>query len=88
MLYGNKIFNNKQHFDQSLYIPNSIKIINGKEVEKLISLTLPSYVTSVDKDCLYGCLYIEKLHFPNSVIIISHHLLLIIVYVIDLVIPN
>ena len=29
VIYGNKIFNNQPHFNQSIYLPNSIKVING-----------------------------------------------------------
>ena len=37
VIYGNKIHNNKPHFDQSICLPSKIKVINGNEVEQLTS---------------------------------------------------
>ena len=33
---GNKIFNNQPHFNQSIYLPTRIEVINGKEVKPRI----------------------------------------------------
>ena len=37
VLYGNRIFNNKDHFNQSFYLSNKIKVGNTRSVTKLIN---------------------------------------------------
>ena len=49
MIIGNKIFNNHPHLKQYIYLPNSIKIINGNEVDGS-KFEIPTTVTSLDWD--------------------------------------
>ena len=46
IICGNKIFS-VPHFKQLFYLPNSIKIINGKEVNRS-KMIIPYTVTSLD----------------------------------------
>ena len=66
VIIGNKIFNTP-HFDQVLYLPNSICKINGKKVNDMTSLTIPTTVTSLDEDCLKGNRNLKYLSIPDSV---------------------
>ena len=65
VVYGNKIFNNQVDFDM-LYLPSSIKKINENEVEQLTSMTIPSFVTSINKNCFKECKSIKELFVPSS----------------------
>ena len=70
VVYGNKIFNNQSHFNQSIYLPKYIEIINGNEVETT-SLEIPSFVTSLDDNCFNGFnRNIKEIHIPETVKII------------------
>ena len=68
VIYGDKIFNNQPHFNQSFYLPGHIYsnsfIINETEYESLQSLTIPSFVTSLDEMCFYQCFKLEKIVLP------------------------
>ena len=67
MIIGNKIFNTQEHLEQHVYLPDSIKIINGQEVEKLISFEIPTTVISLDEDCFNGCDYLKELTIPTTI---------------------
>ena len=67
IVVGNKIFNRSAHFDQDIYLPKSIEVINNKTVEKLSSLIIPSYVTSLEETCLFNCVDLKKLTIPSSI---------------------
>ena len=67
ILLGEKLFSIENlHFSQSIILPQSIKIINGKEVENLTSLEIPTTVTSLDKDCFHSCNLCELI-IPDTV---------------------
>ena len=61
VIYGNKIFNNQQHFNQSFCLPSTIEFINEEEVQQLTSFTIPSFVTSLDDNCFTGYHNIKEL---------------------------
>ena len=67
MICGNKIFNNKKHFNQPIYLPNSIRFIDKKPVNHLTSFEIPTFVTSIDKNCFYNCRFLQKLIIPDSI---------------------
>ena len=70
IICGNKIFNNKQHFVESISLPDSIRCINGKQVEP--SIIIPSFVTSIDETCFRNSNYFEKIVFPEVMTSITH----------------
>ena len=76
VLYGNKLFNNKPFFSQSIYLPNSITVINGQQVEQLKKITLPSFVTSLDEKCFFDCSYLSSIVFPEHLTSIGTDILL------------
>ena len=50
VVIGNKIFNTP-HLETAFYLPDGIKIINGKKVDRdFTSFEIPTTVTSIDKD--------------------------------------
>ena len=55
VVIGNKIFNNQPHFNQSILLPSSIKVINGIDVFESTSIEIPSHVTSIDEKCFDDC---------------------------------
>ena len=61
---GCKIFNNKSHFDQSVFLPSTIETINGKKVEYTINI--PSHVTSFAENCFRDCSQVRKVTCPES----------------------
>ena len=65
VVYGNKIFNNQPHFNQSIYLPDSIKVINGNEVDGS-SITIPSFVTALDDYCFYNCDNVKEIILPET----------------------
>ena len=67
MIIGNKIFKiEDNHFKQTIYLSNDIQIINGKEVEKLTSLKIPSTITSIDENCFHDYSHeIRQLSLPK-----------------------
>ena len=67
VLFGNKIFNNQPHFNQSIFLPSTLSVINGKQVEQLTSFTIPSYVTSIDEECFYGCYFVKEISIPSTI---------------------
>ena len=71
VIYGNKIFT-IPHFKQTFYLPPKVTIINGKEIEKLTSLTIPSHVTSVDEICFKNCNELKELILPETLVNIPH----------------
>ena len=66
IIIENKIFYKCNYFDQYISLPDSVKIINGNNVYQS-SITLPSYVTTVDKNCFHGCYTLKTLNIPDSV---------------------
>ena len=68
VIYGNKILNNKPCFDESIILPDSIKIINGNKVDFLTSLTIPSFVVLIGKQYLSKLrFHLKKLVIPDSI---------------------
>ena len=68
IIIGNNIFSTtNNHFNQVLYLPSSIQKINGKKVEKSNSLSIPTTVTSLDKNCFYNLNDLNELIIPKSV---------------------
>ena len=74
VMYSDKIFNDKSHFCQAIRTPQTIKIINGKKVEKLTSLEVPSFVTSIDEKCFSDCVHLKILKLPKSIKDVNHNL--------------
>ena len=68
IVIGNKIFNNQPRFNQALFLPSKIQIINGNEVGKLTSITIPSFVTYIDQKCFDDCYKLKELILPESLI--------------------
>ena len=67
VIYGNKIYNNNECFDQSILLPTSIQIINGMKVEPFTSFVVPSFVTSLEEHCFFRCRKLEELVIPETV---------------------
>ena len=68
VLYENKIFNNHKHFNQSFYLSNTLEMINNTNVSILTSITIPSFVTSIDNNCFYGCYHLKEIIGLKNVI--------------------
>ena len=51
---------------QSIYLPDSVTEINGKHVERMTSFDIPTFVTSIDKNCFSECSLLKSLSFPKS----------------------
>ena len=76
IICGNKIFKKNEHFIEDIFLPNSIKVINGQTVSKK-SLVIPSFVTSLDETCLLNYNYkLSELIIPDSVKTIPKNLLM------------
>ena len=71
IIFGNKIFNTP-HFEEDILLSTSIKMINGKQVDrKLTSFTIPTTVTSLDENCFNNYnYYLKELTIPTTVKII------------------
>ena len=66
VILGNKIFKNSQHLEQDIYLPNLIKVINGKEVEPMTSFEIPTTVTSLGENCFDNCYELKQLTIPSQ----------------------
>ena len=42
-----------------IYLPNNVKEINGIKVAILTSLSIPTFVTSIDEKCFTNCNFIS-----------------------------
>ena len=71
ILQSNKIFINKNKQLQQLYLPNSIKNINGKEVFHSSEYIIPQNITSIGKYCFEDCLELLQLTLPTTIIEIN-----------------
>ena len=65
IICGNKIFTFPD-FKENIYLPDSIRFINGKEVDYSI-MNIPKNVTSLDNDCFNKCYQLTHLSIPSSV---------------------
>ena len=65
MIIGNKIFSTP-HFEQYIYLPENIQIINGNEVDRS-KMEIPTTVTSLDGNCFYRCYELNELTIPETV---------------------
>ena len=54
IICGNKIFLKKEQLEQYIYLPNSIKIINNKEVENT-RIVIPTFITSITSESFHCC---------------------------------
>ena len=64
VVYGNKIFNNQEHFNVSIDLPSTIKMIN-RELVDTSSLSIPLFVTSIDKNCFNTYYTLRELTLSN-----------------------
>ena len=75
VLCGSFLINNKPRLNETIELPTSIKIINGKEVN-YTSLTIPSYVTFIEKRFTQKLRNrLEELILPENWSSIPHNML-------------
>ena len=67
IILGNKIFKNQPHLQQFVYLPSSVQIINGKEIQQTIAFKIPTTITSLDENCFERFNSIQHLFIPTSI---------------------
>ena len=90
---GNKIYTTKNnHFDQFIYLPKWIQIINGNKVEQITSITIPSTITSIDENCFYNFFQnnkeLKQIIIPESVKDIPQNALINLFHLKEMIISN
>ena len=66
IIHGNQIYNYQPQFEISVELPTSIKLINGEEISKITSFTIPSFVTSIGDDCFENCIDLKEVTIPEN----------------------
>ena len=88
MIIDNKIFSKTSHFDQVYNLPFNIKRINNKKVNSSYTITIPSFVTSLDENCFdCYCLH-QQVIIPDSVQYIPRKTVLKLTSLTSLILPS